>query len=243
MSQLDQFNEEDETQQPYGHPRSGKKQIPTISKYRAERRELEGQMKETEEAQHGTEDESRPKRAYGSVKAIFKEEDEPARSDHDPYPVSNHQYQGNQAEPGDKTGGDGEMTKVDAEDEKDQSNNQTESRQQEQQEQQQQHQGRRGEDDGNQQQEQTATEAVIGTLDPKEKRKAMKKTKRHGGGREVTDPVTHLPIVIHDQTVCIFRDFMSISLITGWTLPTVLSGNITKLQPFLVKEARVCAMG
>ncbi|KAI0884233.1 uncharacterized protein GGS22DRAFT_165175 [Annulohypoxylon maeteangense] len=28
----------------------------------------------------------------------------------------------------------------------------------------------------------------------------MKKTKRHGEGREVTDPVTHLPIIIHDQT-------------------------------------------
>lgn len=28
----------------------------------------------------------------------------------------------------------------------------------------------------------------------------MKKTKRHGGGREVTDPITHLPITIHDQT-------------------------------------------
>ncbi|KAK8026806.1 hypothetical protein PG991_003862 [Apiospora marii] len=195
----DQFNEEDAAQQPYGHPRSGKRQIPTISKYRAERRELEGQMRETEEAQHDPEDESRPKRAYGSVKAIFKEEDEPARSNHDPYPVSNHQYQGNQAEPGDKTGDDGETSDVDAEDEREKSSNQSNSRQQQQQ---QQPKGGRDDDDGgeDQQQEQTATEAVIGTLDPKEKRKAMKKTKRHGGGREVTDPVTHLPIVIHDQT-------------------------------------------
>lgn len=46
----------------------------------------------------------------------------------------------------------------------------------------------------------SATEAVAGAIDPKEKRKAMKKAKRHGEGREVTDPVTHLPIVIHDQT-------------------------------------------
>ena len=229
MSQSDQFREEDEAQQPYGHPRSGKRQIPTISKYRAERRELEDQMRETEEAQQDPSDESRPKRAYGSVKAIFKEEDKPAKSDHDPYPVSNHQYQGNQAEPGDKTGDDGAMSDVDAEDEKDPSSKQTDGRQQQQQQQQQQQKtGSRDEDGGeDQQQEPTATEAVIGTLDPKEKRKAMKKTKRHGGGREVTDPVTHLPIIIHDQTVCIFRVSMSISLFIGWNLPDETAGSIT----------------
>jgi C2 domain len=36
--------------------------------------------------------------------------------------------------------------------------------------------------------------------DPKQKRKAMKHNKRDDGGREVTDPVTHLPIVIRDST-------------------------------------------
>lgn len=45
----------------------------------------------------------------------------------------------------------------------------------------------------------SATEQVASASDPKEKRKAMKKAKRTGS-REVTDPVTHLPIVIHDQT-------------------------------------------
>lgn len=195
-----QFEEEDGAQRPYGHPRSGKKQIPTISKFRAERRELQGQMRETEEAQEGPEDESRPKRAYGSVKAIFKEEDEGARTDHDPYPVSNHHYQDNQAKRGDKTGEDDrELSEVEEDDEDDNAATQSNNQQQRQQQQQ----GQRDDNkDGNQQQEQTATEAVIGTLDPKEKRKAMKKTKRHGGGRQVTDPVTHLPIVIHDQTVC-----------------------------------------
>ncbi|KAK6841564.1 hypothetical protein PG987_002424 [Apiospora arundinis] len=191
-----QFQEEDESQR--RHPRSGKKQIPTISKYRAERRELQGQMRETEEAQQGPEDESRPKRAFSSVKAIFKEEDEGARTNHDPYPVSNHHYQNNQAERGDKAGeDDGELSGVEEDEQDDYSETQADS----QQGQQQQQQGR-GDGNGgaNQQQEQTATEAVIGTLDPKEKRKAMKKTKRHGGGRQVTDPVTHLPIVIHDQT-------------------------------------------
>ncbi len=46
----------------------------------------------------------------------------------------------------------------------------------------------------------TATEEVASAVDPKEKRKAMKGKKRHGKGREVTDPVTHLPVTIHDMT-------------------------------------------
>lgn len=45
----------------------------------------------------------------------------------------------------------------------------------------------------------SATETAASAVDPRAKRKAMKKTKR-GGGREVTDPVTHLPLTIHDQT-------------------------------------------
>ncbi|KAK8126492.1 uncharacterized protein PG998_002251 [Apiospora kogelbergensis] len=183
---------------PTAIPDRARSKSPTISKFRAERRELQGQMRETEEAQEGPEDESRPKRAYGSVKAIFKEEDEGARTDHDPYPVSNHHYQDNQAKRGDKTGEDDrELSEVEEDDEDDNAATQSNNQQQRQQQQQGQ---RDGNKDGNQQQEQTATEAVIGTLDPKEKRKAMKKTKRHGGGRQVTDPVTHLPIVIHDQT-------------------------------------------
>lgn len=49
-------------------------------------------------------------------------------------------------------------------------------------------------------QEKSATEYAASALDPKQKRKLMKSTKRQTGGRRVTDPVTHLPIVIHDQT-------------------------------------------
>ncbi|KAI9869979.1 MAG: hypothetical protein M1823_008886, partial [Watsoniomyces obsoletus] len=48
--------------------------------------------------------------------------------------------------------------------------------------------------------EKTATETVAGSSDPREKRKAMKKMKRNDGGREVTDPVTHLPVTIYDAT-------------------------------------------
>lgn len=46
----------------------------------------------------------------------------------------------------------------------------------------------------------SATEEAASSVDPRAKRKAMKKTKRSGGGREVTDPVTHLPLTIRDQT-------------------------------------------
>jgi hypothetical protein len=42
------------------------------------------------------------------------------------------------------------------------------------------------------------SEATAAISDPKDRRKALKK--RKGGEREVTDPVTHLPITIHDFT-------------------------------------------
>ena len=48
--------------------------------------------------------------------------------------------------------------------------------------------------------DQTVAEASAGETDPKKKRKAMKKNKRTDGGRDVTDPVTHLPITIYDST-------------------------------------------
>lgn len=43
-------------------------------------------------------------------------------------------------------------------------------------------------------------ESAETTQDPKQKRKNMKHRKADGGGREVTDPVTHLPVTIHDST-------------------------------------------
>ncbi|CAP61303.1 uncharacterized protein PODANS_3_11030 [Podospora anserina S mat+] len=51
--------------------------------------------------------------------------------------------------------------------------------------------------------EKSATETAAATISPKEKRKAMKKAhkgKKRRKGRKVTDPVTHLPVVIHDMT-------------------------------------------
>lgn len=44
------------------------------------------------------------------------------------------------------------------------------------------------------------TEGVVTEQDPKKARKNMKKFSADGTEREVTDPITHLPVVIHDFT-------------------------------------------
>lgn len=156
----------------YTKPHSGRHPIPTIQGYREHRKNLQDQLQRTEEAQQGPEDESKPKRAYDSVKKIFKGEDTPETA-HQPYPAANRHY----------------TVPPDGAAEQQHESQQRDSFQ----------------DDGDaaqsqSQQEKSATEHAAGTADPKEKRKLMKKAKRQTGGREVTDPVTHLPIIIHDQT-------------------------------------------
>jgi len=44
------------------------------------------------------------------------------------------------------------------------------------------------------------TEGMMNEVNPKKARKAMKKFNADGSEREVTDPVTHLPVTIHDFT-------------------------------------------
>lgn len=44
------------------------------------------------------------------------------------------------------------------------------------------------------------SQSAISELDPRQKRNNMKTMKRDAVGREVTDPVTHLPVTIHDFT-------------------------------------------
>ncbi|TLD24367.1 hypothetical protein PspLS_06890 [Pyricularia sp. CBS 133598] len=194
----------------YTKPHSGRHPIPTIHSYREHRKELESQQQQTEAAQHGPEDDSKPRRAYESVKAIFKDEDKP-HAEHDPYPSTNrHRADRPRNEsldgPYDRGGegegqGDGDDHEFDHDDEgdvsvdhqdKDESSNGHGH-----------HHGglkKHGKGKKNGKPEKSATETAASALDPKEKRKAMKKTKRPGGGREVTDPITHLPIVIHDRT-------------------------------------------
>ncbi|KAJ3568504.1 hypothetical protein NPX13_g6403 [Xylaria arbuscula] len=162
----------------YGGPHSGKHPIPTVQGYRQHRKELGDQVQDEEQAQRGPEDESKTKRAFHSAKAIFKDEDdEYEKSRHDPYPSTNQN---------------------EARSEED-SSRIRESQLPSDQEPRQAADGD-GQKDKGKKSEKSATETVAGTSDPREKRKAMKKKQRQGEGRQVTDPVTHLPITIHDQT-------------------------------------------
>ncbi|KAJ8124574.1 hypothetical protein O1611_g9066 [Lasiodiplodia mahajangana] len=187
MAEQDGFDRQDDAapNRLYGGPHSGKHPIPTVQGYRQHRKELGDQVQEEEQAQRGPEDDSKPKRAYDSAKAIFKDEDPKPKSRHDPYPSANLNDAKNQ--PQSSEGGAMSVTVTEP------------ASQQDLQEGNKRHEGG-GEDQSGRAGEKSATETVAGTFDPKEKRKAMKKKKRHGEGREVTDPVTHLPIVIHDQT-------------------------------------------
>lgn len=195
------FDQESERRS-YTKPHSGRHPIPTIQGYREHRRHLQDELKQTEQAQEGPEDDSRPRRAYDSVKKIFKGEDSP-ENPHQPYPATNRHYtvlpdqQLGDQKPAPALNVDGQGVDARQYDDTTSANGPQDGAQQQQQQQQ-----RNSKDGGNEaaKQEKSATEHAAGTADPKEKRKAMKKAKRQTGGREVTDPVTHLPIVIHDQT-------------------------------------------
>src|SRR5690242_6093234 len=75
-------------------PHSGKHPIPTIQGYREHRKELDGQVKDEEQAQQGPEDESKAMRAYHSAKAVLMDDETP-KTRHEPYPSENR----NLAEP------------------------------------------------------------------------------------------------------------------------------------------------
>ncbi|KAH9990468.1 hypothetical protein F4779DRAFT_610071 [Xylariaceae sp. FL0662B] len=169
----------------YRNPHNAKHPIPTIEGYRKHRKELDGQLVDEEQAQQGPEDVSKPKRALYSAEAIIKGEDAP-KSRHDPYPSENRNYASHPPEYISQEPIPHEQRSREESVHEDQEG--TDEHQQEE--------GKRGDN----RQEKSATEAVASAVDPKDKRKAMKKAKRHGEGREVMDPVTHLPIVIHDQT-------------------------------------------
>ncbi|KAI0157798.1 hypothetical protein GGR57DRAFT_491089 [Xylariaceae sp. FL1272] len=170
----------------HGGPHSGKHPIPTVKGYRQQRKELRGQVETEEKAQEGPEDESKPKRAFESAKAILKGQDPQSGTRHDPYPSTNHNYVDYPPKDSSQEATshvDEPENRPDSPDEGAEDRDASTDKK------------RQGEGG-----DQTATEAVAGKSDPKEKRKIMKKKKRHGEGREVTDPVTHLPVVVHDQT-------------------------------------------
>ncbi len=86
---------------------------------------------------------------------------------------------------------------------------------------------------------QDTSEAIDSTLDPKAKRKSMKKMKRDHAAREVTDPVTHLRVMIHDTTEKELNTVPENEPLAG-SLPRSATGAsaVSKSQSQLQKEAR-----
>ncbi|KEF62764.1 uncharacterized protein A1O9_00737 [Exophiala aquamarina CBS 119918] len=201
MSQDDDFDTE-ASRRRYKAPYTAHHPIPTIQKYKAERSELEGQQKQAEKAQKDEDDDPTVKRAYHAAKDILKGEDGGApHSGHDPYRTENRNMQS--AGQRDHADADGH---ADGDAESDaQSRSRSTSQQQPASFPEGKVDDRGGGDSSSKKSEKkqgkkSATEAVAGHHDPRQKRKDMKHMARDDGGREVTDPVTHLPIVIRDST-------------------------------------------
>ena len=163
-------------------PNASNRPIPTIQKYRAEQDHREERQKATAQAQHEEADDPTYKRAYHAAKDVAQGKDEPQPSTHNPYPTTNR----NTNDPV-QTGQENKVQSTDA-----QPTDQSQPLHQTQ--------GRR--ENGKQDEHhKSVTDAVVGPINGKQKRKNMKHFKPNDGGREVTDPVTHLPIFIKDSTV------------------------------------------
>lgn len=172
----------------YKAPYSHEHPIPTVQGYREHRDELKEQHRRAEDAQHTEEDDSRLKRAFNSVKSIVKNEDQ-QDAQGDPYPTANrNEGQENNEQTGEKDSGIPEVPSMNGDDgQSAKPNGHSKSKREE----------KKAEKEKN---STSATEKAAGQLDPKQKRKMMKKNDRDDGGREVTDPVTHLPLIIRDST-------------------------------------------
>ncbi|KAF4626687.1 hypothetical protein G7Y89_g11470 [Cudoniella acicularis] len=178
MSSSADFDDE-AARRDYRAPYSQNHPIPTIQRYREHRNELEEKHKQAEDAQHTEEDDSRVKRAYNSVKSVIKNEDK-TRPNGDPYPTSNRHTDNAERAPSEQGSGIPSVKTTDGNgDQSERQNNDKKDGK-----------GSQG----------SATEKAARQTDPKQKRKEMKHNKRDDGGREVTDPVTHLPLIIRDST-------------------------------------------
>jgi hypothetical protein len=187
MTDRPSFDEE-ASRRNYKAPYSHNHPIPTVQRYREHREELNGQQKQAEDAQHTEEDDSRTKRAFNAAKTIFKDEGN-KQVPGDPYPTSNRNTDEVDRQPGEH---DSSLpTGPSADEVQDQSSQENGDNSGS---------ARQNGDDKGKSRDQSATEKAAGRTDPKDKRKDMKHNKRDDGGRVVTDPVTHLPLVIRDST-------------------------------------------
>lgn len=200
MTTQDTFDQKEASRRRYAAPYTANHPVPTVQRYREHRDELANQQKE-EEQTYDNENNGKLQHAVDSVKKIFHREDHKHPLG-DPYPAGNRndvaaiqkQEQGSPVPP--------------AAPAKDKHYVPHSPEQQE-------NHDRHGRESGNQNAVQngskedsrdnssskpSATEVNAGITDPRQKRKNMKHMRREDGGREVTDPVTHLPVIIYDST-------------------------------------------
>lgn len=192
----DAVTNEDDERKRFGQPYTSKHPVPTVQKYR----EVQAKRKDSNAVQDEGEGDDKVRRAYDSAKAILTGEDKQG-SDKDPYPsasrntpnVRQNEHDGSShfqqnGTTSDVRNGDEnvELEQSQApdsqQDSKEENNNGRDSKDQK---------SKSGK---------SATENAAAATDVKDKRKAMKKKQRGDGGREVTDPVTHLPVLIYDAT-------------------------------------------
>jgi hypothetical protein len=196
MTTQGDFDEEDSSRRHYATPYNSNHPVPTIQKYREHRDEL-GNPQKQEEGTYNSDEEGKLQHAVGSVKKIFVGQDNKHASG-DPYPAENRddaaatekQEQSSPAPPAapakdkhhvphapqqqENSGhGDQENERLDEDQEKSQH-------------------GAPKKDDH----QVSATQINAGITNPKQKRKNMNRMKKDNGGREVTDPITHLPVII-----------------------------------------------
>src|SRR5271155_5622664 len=200
MTTQDTFDQKEASRRAYTAPYTSRHPVPTVQRYREHRDELANQQKE-EEQTYDNENEGKLQHAVGSVKKIFLGEDN-KHALGDPYPAENRndaaatqtQEQSSPVPPA-APAKDKHYVSHSPEQQKNHD--------------------RHGQESGNQNAAQngskkdswknsssgpSATEVDAGITDPRQKRKNMKHMKREDGGREVTDPVTHLPVIIYDST-------------------------------------------
>jgi hypothetical protein len=200
MATQDTFDQKEASRRMYTAPYTSHHPVPTVQRYREYRDELANQQKE-EEQTYDNENEGKLQHAIGSIKKICLGEDNKHALE-DLYPTENRNDAAatqvrEQSSPVPPTAPAKDKHYVPHSPE------------------QQKNHDRHGQESGNQNAAQngskkyswknsssgpSATEANAGITDPKRERKNMKHMRREDGGREVTDPVTHLPVIIYDST-------------------------------------------
>jgi hypothetical protein len=200
MTTQDTFDQKEASRRRYTAPYTSNHPVPTVQRYREHRHELANQQKE-EEQTYDNENDGKLHHAVGSIKKIFLGE-EHKHPLGDPYPAGNRndaaatqkQEQSSPVPPA-APAKDKHCVPHSPEQQENhdlhgrESGNQNAVQN-----------GSKKDSRNNSSSRPSATEANAGITDPRQKRKNMKHMRREDGGREVIDPVTHLPVIIYDST-------------------------------------------